>query len=73
LKVSSEYQVEQIQFGDGTTWDVDTIRQLALLVTPGGDALVSYATADTIQGYDGYDRLYGRAGDDILDGGPGKY
>ena len=69
---SGTYQVEQIQFGDGTVWDVDTIKQMVLVGTSGNDVLTGYSTADTISGLEGNDRLYGRAGDDILDGGAGN-
>ena len=68
---SGEYQVECIQFSDGTTWDVDAIKQRALLGTPGPDALIGYSSPDVIQGYDGEDTLFGRSGDDILEGGAG--
>ena len=52
LNDSSQYQVEQIQFSDGTTWDVDAIKKQVLLGTPGDDTIVGYSTADLLQGYD---------------------
>ncbi|MEW6141517.1 MAG: calcium-binding protein, partial [Thermodesulfobacteriota bacterium] len=68
---STEFQVEEIRFADGTTWDVDTVKQMVLVGTAADDLLLGYATADTIQGHDGSDTLYGRAGDDLLEGGAG--
>ena len=66
------YGVEAIKFADGTTWDVDTIKQQLLQGTAGDDTIVGYSSSDTIQGLDGADTLYGRAGDDTLDGGAGS-
>ncbi len=68
---SGEYQVERIQFEDGTIRDVDTIEQTVLQGTPGDDTLIGYAGADTIQGLEGNDTILGNAGDDSIDGGAG--
>ena len=38
------WQVEQIQFADGTTWNVDAIKQMVLEGTPGDDLLIGYST-----------------------------
>ncbi len=69
---SAEYQVERIQFGDGTIRDVDTIEQTVLQGTPGDDTLIGYAGADTILGAEGDDTLLGCSGDDVLDGDAGQ-
>ncbi|MFH0823160.1 MAG: calcium-binding protein, partial [Pseudomonadota bacterium] len=69
LDDSTEWQIERIQFADGTVWDVDTIKQRALQGTPGDDLLIGYATADTLAGYAGRDRLFGMDGADTLLGG----
>ncbi len=71
LDDSTEWQVERIQFADGTTWDVDTIKQMTLQGTPGDDILIGYATGDTIVGYAGNDTLLGQDGQDTLLGGDG--
>jgi len=63
------YGVEVISFADGTTWDLNTIKEMSLQGTSGDDTLVAYVTADTLQGYEGNDTLYGHGGDDTLDGG----
>ena len=66
------YQVEQIRFADGTTWDVATVKTKAVTATSDNDALTGYASADTIAGLAGDDILYGRGGNDTLDGGSGE-
>ena len=69
---SQEYRVEVIEFADGTTWDVDTMKQLVLQGTADDDTLIGTAAADTLNGYAGNDRIFGRADDDILSGGTGN-
>ncbi|MBU3696300.1 calcium-binding protein [Dechloromonas sp.] len=66
------YQVEQIKFADGTTWDVNTVKSKVLGASSDNDSLIGYATADSLSGLAGDDTLYGRAGNDILDGGAGE-
>jgi len=66
------YQVENIQFADGTLWDAAEIRHTVLQGTPGNDNLIGFSTADTIRGFEGDDKLYGRSGDDTIEGGPGN-
>jgi Ca2+-binding RTX toxin-like protein len=68
---ANTYRVEEIRFSDGTVWNVDTVKALALLPTTGNDILRGYATADTINGGDGNDTLVGEAGDDVLNGDNG--
>uniref|UniRef100_UPI00130056E6 calcium-binding protein n=1 Tax=Peristeroidobacter agariperforans TaxID=268404 RepID=UPI00130056E6 len=65
------YAVEQIRFADGTTWDVATVKAMALLGTSGNDTLTGYATADTINAGAGNDSIDARGGNDIVDGGAG--
>jgi Ca2+-binding RTX toxin-like protein len=69
---STAEQVEQITFADGTTWNVDAIKQMVLQGTPGDDILVGYSTSDIIPGRAGNDRISGGPGDDILEGGLGN-
>ncbi len=68
---SPEYRVEVIQFADGTTWDVDTVKEMVLQATDGDDVLIGTSISDTLNGYGGNDRIYGRADADVLDGGSG--
>jgi Ca2+-binding RTX toxin-like protein len=65
------YQVEQIKFADGTSWDINAVKTRVLTATGESDVLYGYATADTLSGLSGSDVLYGRAGNDSLDGGVG--
>jgi Ca2+-binding RTX toxin-like protein len=69
---ASAWKVEEIRFADGTVWDVDTVKAMALLGTDGANQLFGYATADTIDGLAGNDFISGRAGNDILNGGEGN-
>ncbi|MFC1835198.1 calcium-binding protein, partial [Thermodesulfobacteriota bacterium] len=68
---SDEYKVERIEFGDGTVWNVETMREMVLQGTPGNDILQGYSGPDIIYGYDGNDWIFAFEGDDILDGGSG--
>ncbi|WP_224770990.1 calcium-binding protein [Pseudomonas sp. FEN] len=70
---SSAYQVEQIQFAEGTTWNASTIKEMTRgTATQGNDALFGEdASADSLSGLDGDDKLYGLGGNDILSGGGG--
>ncbi|SMR00580.1 Bifunctional hemolysin/adenylate cyclase precursor [Xanthomonas fragariae] len=65
------YQVEEVRFADGTTWDIAAIKALVQVATDGNDALTGYAGADTLNGGLGDDSLSGREGDDVLQGGIG--
>ena len=69
----AEYQVQRVQFADGTAWDVPTLKQLASAIvgTSGADTLTGTAASETIRGLAGNDQLFGRGGDDLLDGGAG--
>nr|MDA8124879.1 hypothetical protein [Deltaproteobacteria bacterium] len=66
------YQVERIQFADGTAWGTADIKQMVLQGTSGDDVITGYETSDVFQGMAGNDYLYGRAGDDTLEGGAGN-
>ncbi len=68
---TSGYQIDQLQFADGTVWDADTIKALLLTGTDGDDTLIGYETDDTLSGMGGNDILYGRDGNDLLDSGEG--
>lgn len=71
----SLYQVEQIQFADGTIWNAAAIASrtegLTLAGTEGDDALTGIQTNDTLMGLGGADTLDGGSGNDVLDGGSG--
>ena len=61
-----------IEFADGTSWDVDTVKARVLQTTDGNDTITGYASDDVINGGDGRDQLSGGNGDDTLNGGDGR-
>jgi Ca2+-binding RTX toxin-like protein len=67
----SNHVVENLEFFDGTIWDVTTVKSKVLIGNVGTDMLTGYASADTLSGGDGQDWLYGNAGNDLLSGGNG--
>lgn len=67
----ADWQVENIQFADGTTWDSLYIRGAVLIGTPNSDNLYGYSTDDSIEGLAGSDRLIGGAGNDTILGSGG--
>ncbi|SFN07148.1 calcium-binding protein [Nitrosomonas communis] len=68
----SAYVLNAIEFSDGTSWDVATVKQKALQGTTGADNLTGFATNDTMDGLEGNDSLNGAAGNDTLLGGAGN-
>ena len=72
LDESSEWQVEEIRFSDGTVWDADAIKLAVLAGTPEDDVLKGYSSADTIEGLAGDDDIQGLAGDDYISAGDGN-
>jgi Ca2+-binding RTX toxin-like protein len=66
------YAVENIQFADGTVWNLDNVKSSLLVATSGDDVVRGFNTDDTLNGLVGNDTLYGLAGNDILAGGAGN-
>ncbi|SDW91565.1 calcium-binding protein, partial [Nitrosomonas communis] len=66
------YVLDAIEFSDGTSWDVVTVKQKTLQGTSGADNLTGFASNDTIDGLEGNDSLNGAAGNDTLLGGAGN-
>ena len=78
---SATYQIESLEFADGTVYDVNTLNTMGLEVhgTAGDDIMngivnendILYGEGgnDTLYGGTGSDQLFGGAGDDILGGG----
>ena len=65
--------IDAIQFGDGTIWDVAAIRRKVLEGTSGLDQLHGFDDSDdVINGVGGNDYIYGYAGNDTLTGGDGE-
>jgi Ca2+-binding RTX toxin-like protein len=65
------YQVEKIQFADGTVWDTSTMRAATFRGTDAADSITGTIGNDFIEGLGGDDSLYGDIGNDTLDGGAG--
>ena len=63
------YAINQINFADGTSWNLAQVKAEVLKPTLEADYLLGYESNDTLAGQDGNDTLYGRGGNDNLDGG----
>ena len=66
------FQVKQIEFANGTSWDLTTIKALALNATVDSDGLIGYAATDVISGLGGDDTIDGKGGNDTLRGDGGN-
>jgi hypothetical protein len=67
---SSVNRIERIQFMDGTVWtDSDIIREV-YAPTDGDDTIYGGIENDELNSLGGNDTIYGRGGDDTLEGGP---
>src|SRR3989442_151813 len=68
------YQIEQVQFTDGTTWDTAALLDHLFVITgtDQDDFLGGTAGDNFMQGLGGNDQLFGGDGNDTLDGGPGN-
>ena len=67
------YQVDFIEFADGTRLNVQDIKKLTQTGTDGNDQLYAYSNEDTVfDGGKGNDKLYGADGNDTLIGGDGN-
>ena len=67
-----EYQVQRFEFADGTTWTVDTIKEMVTRGTEGPDTVLGFGTDDFLRGQGGNDVIAGAAGNDRLEGGSGN-
>ncbi len=66
------YALNAIEFADGTSWDLGTVKAMALEGTAGNDKMTGYATDDVINGAAGNDWIYGGSGDDTVYGDEGN-
>ncbi|MBI0097314.1 MULTISPECIES: calcium-binding protein [unclassified Snodgrassella] len=72
-EAKGNYQVDFIEFADGTRLNVQDIKKLTQTGTDGDDELYAYSNEDTVfDGGKGNDRLYGADGNDTLIGGDGN-
>ncbi|MBU1237114.1 MAG: hypothetical protein KJ634_03090, partial [Gammaproteobacteria bacterium] len=78
LQVDSFFQnanceVQEIEFADGTVWDVAYIRQAVQVPTEGNDEIWAYdATDSVLSGGGGDDQVHGAEGNDTLNGDAGR-
>jgi len=68
---ASDYRLDQIQFADGTVWDIATVKAKVLVAGNGNDDIYGYETDDIIVGSSDNDWLVGRGGNDTILGGSG--
>ncbi|VFQ45403.1 calcium-binding protein [Desulfoluna butyratoxydans] len=66
-----DFEIDEILFSDGTSWDAEHIKALVLLGSSGDDHLLGYESDDILKGNGGSDFLHGYAGNDVLTGGKG--
>jgi Ca2+-binding RTX toxin-like protein len=64
--------LHQVQFSDGTHWDIDALQKFVLAGDDTSQILEGHIGADTIHGLGGNDTIHGHGGDDTLDGGTGN-
>jgi VCBS repeat-containing protein len=71
---STTYQLDFVQFGDGTTWNRATLIAQPIWIngSSGDDIFAGGSGNDFYNGGDGNDSLTGNAGNDSLKGGPGN-
>jgi Ca2+-binding RTX toxin-like protein len=70
--IGAEFQIEQVVFTGGTTWNVEMLESLAIeAATEYDDALYGTTGDDTLDGGNGHDFISGDAGNDTLIGGNG--
>ena len=67
-----EYQIDFIQFADGSKIGVEEIKNLVTMQTDGNDYLIGYENDDFLSGGSGNDILKGSLGNDSLDGESGN-
>ena len=67
------FQIENIQFADNTSWNIDTLRNMPITVdgTERDDVLYGWNGKNIINGGDGNDTIYGGSKTDSIDGGTG--
>jgi VCBS repeat-containing protein len=67
-----DYEIEVIQFANGTKWTWNTLRDMLLAGTDGADTIIGYRQDDVITGGAGNDDIDARSGNDTISGGDGN-
>ncbi len=65
------YEIEKIEFADGTIWTAATLRDFLLTGSDNPETIIGYRGDDGITGNGGSDSIEGRGGNDIIFGGQG--
>lgn len=68
---SHPYEIERIEFADGTTWTAATLRDLLLAGSDSSETIIGYREDDVISGQGGDDVIEAGSGNDVIDGGTG--
>nr|WP_310886896.1 calcium-binding protein [Pseudomonas cannabina] len=68
---TSGYQIDQLQFADGTLWNQSAIKSQVLFGNSSDQSLRGYASDDVINAGDGDDNVSGAAGNDSIYGSKG--
>ncbi|MEJ2715014.1 MAG: calcium-binding protein [Acidihalobacter sp.] len=68
----SPYAIARVVFADGTVWNMDALRQMAVQGTESSQTLRGYASDDLIDAAGGDDVVYGNGGADTLNGDEGN-
>ena len=63
--------IQQVVFANGASWDITTIKAMAITGNDTAQTLTGYTGGDVINAAGGNDTVYGQAGNDTLDGGAG--
>ncbi len=66
------YALNAIEFADGTSWDVATVKAMMLVGSTGNDSMTGFATDDVMDGAAGDDTIRGAGGNDTVSGGAGN-
>ena len=66
------YQIERIEFADGSSLNIEDVKKLVMQSTDGDDRLFAYNSGSTLDGGKGNDTLWGGKGADLLKGGEGN-
>lgn len=66
------FEIEAVEFADGTVWDTNTLKIMASENSEGDDYLYGDENDNVIDGLGGNDLINGGAGNDTLSGGEGS-